>query len=336
MFVTHALEEVPFSAASHVTVGAFDGVHRGHQHLIGSMARSAHAAGRVAAAVTFDPHPGAVLGRRPVASLSSPQERVALMAEIGVDALVVIPFTPSVAGTPAEKFISNLMRHLDMMELWVGPDFALGHRREGDISFLREHSLEMEYTVHVVEPLEWEGKPVSSTRIRAALTAGDVQEANGCLGRLYRLAGTVVPGSRRGHEMGFPTANLVPPSGRLVPANGVYAGWGQTEEGRLRPAVINVGVRPTVGPEELTLEAHLLDFERELYDQHLALHFVSRVRDERRFPDLDRLADQIKQDISYTRRILASYSEKGEWVALGVSPGTPTGVPLSRTYSPEE
>jgi len=197
MELTHDLESLNLSTPSHVTIGVFDGVHQGHQHLIGSMARAAHEAGRAAVVLTFDPHPGALLGRSPVAALTTLEERIALIADLGVDVQVILRFTPTMAGTPAVRFIHLLRRHLHMVELWVGPDFALGHRREGNVPFLQQLGEQEEFVVRVVEPLQWQGDVVSSTRIRAALTAGDVKEANGCLGRPYRLTGAPHPRQRR-------------------------------------------------------------------------------------------------------------------------------------------
>ncbi len=304
MRIVHSLEEAMLSSPSHLTIGAFDGVHRGHQHLIGSMAEEAHAAGRAAVALTFDPHPGALLGRSPVAALSTIEERAALMADLGVDLLVVLRFTPALAGTPAYRFVHSLCHYLGLKELWAGPDFALGHRREGDVPYLRRLGERMGFEVRVVEPLRWRGEVVSSTRIRAALTAGDIEEANGCLGRPYHLTGTVVRGRGLGRTLGIPTANLELPPGRLIPANGVYACLARPERGGEWPAVVNVGVRPTIAADHLTVEAHLLDFDGDLYGQELGLDFIAWLRDEEIFPSLNALVDQIQQDIVQARRVL--------------------------------
>lgn len=309
MQVIHALEEANLSGPSYITIGAFDGVHRGHQHLIGSMVKAAHRAGRTAVALTFDPHPGALLGRSPVATLSTVKERAALLADLGVDLLAILSFTPAVAGTPAARFVAALSRHLGLAELWVGPDFALGHRRAGDISFLQRLGKREGFAVRVVEPLRWRGDVVSSTRIRIALTAGDVEEANGCLGRPYHLMGIVVRGRGLGRTLGVPTANLEPPPGRLIPANGVYACLVETEREGNRSAVVNVGVRPTIAADHLTIEAHLLDFDGDLYGQRLGLAFIARLRDEETFPSLNALVAQMHEDIAQARRILAAYPD---------------------------
>ncbi len=308
MRIAHVLEQVDLARPSHVTVGAFDGIHRGHQHLIGSMTEAAHEAGRAAVVVTFDPHPGVVLGRSPVASLSTLDERAVLLERLGVDLLAILRFTPEVAGTPAARFVAAMQRYLGLTELWVGHDFALGHRREGNVTRLREMGEEMGFAVRVVEPFLLRGKPVSSTRIRAALTAGDIDEANECLGRPYRLAGTVIHGRGLGRTLGVPTANLEPPQGRLVPANGVYACRAEVEGGEVWPAVTNVGVRPTIAAKGLTVEAHLLGFEGDLYGQRLALDFIAWLRDEEIFPSLNALVEQVRRDIEQARRILEGLS----------------------------
>lgn len=304
MVIIRSLEEANPPAPTHITIGAFDGVHRGHQHLIGSMARAAHEAGRLAVALTFDPHPGAVLGRSPVAALSSPEERAEQIAGLGVDILAVLRFTPAMAGMSAVRFIGLLRRHLRMTELWVGPDFALGHRREGNVPFLRQLGERQGFAVRVVDPFRWRGEVVSSSRIRAALTAGDIEEANGCLGRPYHLAGVVVRGRGLGRQLGVPTANLEPPRGRLIPANGVYAAWAHTERDGTWPAVVNIGVRPTIAANHLTVEAHLLDFDGDLYGQRLGLDFIARLRDEATFPSLNALVAQIQADIGQARDLL--------------------------------
>jgi len=304
MRIIHSLEQASLPTPAHVTIGAFDGVHRGHQHLIGSMVAAAHEAGQAAVAVTFDPHPGALLGRSPVATLSTVEERAMLLADLKVDLLAVLPFTPTVAGTSAAHFVAALCRYLRLVELWAGPDFALGHRRQGNVAFLRRLGEREGFAVRVVEPLRWRGRVVSSSRIRSALTAGDVAEANGCLGRPYHLTGTVVHGRGLGRRLGTPTANIEPPPGRLIPANGVYAAHAETEREGLWPAVVNVGVRPTVTTNGLTVEAHLLDFEGDLYGQRLGLDLLAWMRDEKTFPNLDALVAQIRKDVVQARRIL--------------------------------
>jgi riboflavin kinase/FMN adenylyltransferase len=257
--------------------------------------------------LTFDPHPGALLGRRPVSTLSTIEERADLIAQTGADELVVLSFTPSVAGTTAADFVATLQQELGMRELWVGPDFALGHRREGGVEFLDALGQKTGFVVRIIEPLRWKGKVVSSTRIRSELTVGRVQEAADLLGRPYRLFGTVVSGQHLGRGLGIPTANLEPPPERLIPANGVYACKAHTQLIQDWSAVVNIGTRPTVADDRLTVEAHLLGFEGDLYGQELGLDFVARLRDEKAFGSLAELVDQIHNDIAQAEQVLAGH-----------------------------
>jgi len=310
MRVVHRLSEVRPPSRSYVTIGVFDGVHRGHQRIIAGMVKAAHRTNDVAVAITFDPHPAAVLGHEPPLLLTTVGERIDLMAELGVDVVVVFPFTEDVVHTPAADFIEDLCRYLHLAELWVGQDFTLGYERGGDICFLRRFGPKRGFGVRVVEPVEWKGMVVHSSRVRAALKRGEVEEATGCLGRPYRLSGVVVHGRGIGQDIGVPTANISPPPNRLVPASGVYACWARTERWGRFPAATNIGTRPTFAEnaQGLTVEAHLLEFDRDLYDRVLGLDFVARLRDERTYPTLNALVAQLRKDIAQTRTLL---SEEG-------------------------
>jgi riboflavin kinase/FMN adenylyltransferase len=304
---------------SYVTIGVFDGVHRGHQQLIAGMIEAAHSTRNVAVALTFEPHPAITLGadnRHPLSEppplLTAVEERAELLAALGLDMLVVLPFTPAMARTSATAFVEALMYHLRLAELWGGPDFALGHQRQGDVPFLQRLGAERGFTVHVVEPLVWEGAPVSSSRVRAALRAGDIPQATGCLGRPYRLVNVVVRGDGRGHDIGIPTANMSPPPGRLIPARGIYACLAHTEHVGTHPAVVNVGTRPTFAENRLVIEAHLLDFDADLYGQRLELDFMARLRDERAFSTPNALVAQIHDDIAQARVVLGGLGAAGK------------------------
>jgi len=307
MRVVHRLSEVDPPSYSFVTIGVFDGVHRGHQRIIRGLVEAAHATGDEAVAITFDPHPVAVLTDHRPLLLTTVGERIELMADLGLDTLVVFPFTEEVIQTPAADFVERLLQHLNLAELWVGPDFRLGHDRQGDIPFLRRLGLERGFSVHLVDPVEWDGRIVHSSRVREALRQGEVEEATGCLGRPYRLSGVVVRGRGIGRDMGVPTANISPPPKRLIPAGGVYACRAETERWGSFPAAVNVGTRPTftTNAQGLTVEAHLLDFDRNLYNQVLALDFVGRLRDERTYPTLNALVAQLREDIAETRALLS-------------------------------
>jgi riboflavin kinase / FMN adenylyltransferase len=308
-FFTHVtqLAEVQPDRPTFLAIGAFDGVHKGHQHLLQSLVAAARRAGARAAALTFFPHPAVVIqGHQGRYYLTTPEERVRLLAAQGLDLVVTLPFDEQVRQTRAADFVEQLRRHLNMRQLWGG-NFALGYQREGDIPFLRRLGQELGFTVQVVEAMvAWQGELVSSSRVRRSLAAGDVSDVTGCLGRPYRLAGTVVRGSRRGHTIGIPTANLRTWSEQLLPANGVYATYAWLGDRRL-PAATNVGLRPTVDGSRLTVEAHLLDFEADLYQQTVTVDFIARIREERKFAGLDGLMAQIHRDIDQTRKILAGW-----------------------------
>jgi riboflavin kinase/FMN adenylyltransferase len=312
MRVVHDLAQVHPASRSHVTIGVFDGVHRGHQQLIARTVEGAHSTNGVAITLTFDPHPATALGHESPPLLTTVEERAELLAALGLDVLVVLPFTPATARTPATDFVEPLVRHLRLAKLWAGPDFALGHRREGDIPFLRRLGAERGFTVHIVEPLVWEGRLVSSSRVRAALKAGDIPQATGCLGRPYRLSGVVglsppAPPTGGKKEGWRNIVSVSPPPERLVPAGGVYACLAHTEQLGAHPAVVNVGAHPTP-----VIEAHLLDFDGDLCGQVLVLDFVARLRDERVFPTPKALAAQIHADVAQAQIILEIQNPRQE------------------------
>lgn len=312
MHVVHRLSQIPAAARCHVTIGVFDGVHLGHQRIIGGLIESAQEAGDDAVVITFDPHPAAVVSENPPLLLTTVGERIEFLAELGLNTLVIFPFTDEVARIPAADFLERIMRKIDLRQLWVGPDFALGHQREGDVDFLRRLGGRWDFEVCVVDPVEWGGGVVRSSRVRDALLRGDVDEASGCLGRPYRLRGIVVPGRGLGHDIGVPTANISTPRNRLIPAGGVYACWAHTERWGTFPAATNIGTRPTFtsssSVQGLTVEAHLVDFDRDLYDQVLGLDFIARLRDERAYPTLNALVAQVREDIARTEALLSQPS----------------------------
>jgi riboflavin kinase/FMN adenylyltransferase len=289
-----------------LTIGSFDGVHRGHQAIIQKLTAGAHKQSLPAVVLTFHPHPSEVLrNRQEPFYLTSPEERAVLLGELGVDVVITHPFNTQVANTSALDFITSLKRQLGLTHLCVGYDFALGHGREGNIDMLGELGQEFGYTLSIVQPVELDGEVVSSSQVRQALSQGDVERAQLLLGRPYQVGGQVVPGDGRGRTLGIPTANLDVWSGRLLPAVGVYACKAHVD-GVAWAAVTNIGVRPTFEgqPDEPQIEAHLLQFNQDLYGQQVQLSFVSRLRDEKRFPNIQALITQINHDIQQAHEIL--------------------------------
>jgi riboflavin kinase/FMN adenylyltransferase len=307
MRVYHNLPTSVLDRPSNLSIGNFDGLHLGHQALLRAMATDAHQRNRQAGLLTFDPHPATVLHpHSPQPYLTTIAERLDVVEALGLDFAVVYPFVPETARTPAFAFVAQLKDALRLQALWVGPDFALGRNREGDVDALRVLGRGLGYTVHVIEPQVIGGGEVRSGRIRQHLLEGQVEIAAQLLGRPYKIDGIVVDGAHRGRTIGFPTANLSVPPGRLLPANGVYATWVLLDDQpdvRL-PGVTNVGVRPSFDNGQRTVETHLLDFSGDLYASPMTLDFVAHLRPEMRFPTVRALSEQIAQDVAAARRIL--------------------------------
>jgi riboflavin kinase/FMN adenylyltransferase len=297
-----------------LTIGAFDGVHLGHQRILNDLTNGAHQAGDPAVVLTFYPHPAEVLrGPRNNFYLMSPEAKAQQLELLGVDILVTQPFDLEFSKTSARNFVSQIKSKLDLKELWIGHDFALGHNREGDFAALKEFGAEMNFNVHALHAVEIDGEPVSSSRIRAKLAEGDVQAAARLLGRPYSLAGEVTGGAKRGRSIGIPTANLALWEKRAVPASGVYVTWATLGDKRYG-SVTNIGIRPTFEDQLVApvVESHLLDFDGgEFYDQTLRLDFIARLRGEQRFAGVDELVAQIHRDIAAGRLVLSELSD--EW-----------------------
>lgn len=288
-----------------LTIGTFDGVHRGHQYLIRQVLQRARETARLGAVVTFNPHPRAILHPElPTAYLCTSQERIQRLQELGFDLVLVANFDANLAQMPADEFVRSLYDQLRMRELWVGQDFTLGHKREGSVAKLQALGIQIGYQMHIVAPLLENGHPINSTRIRQLLSAGAVDQAARLLGRLYSLAGQVIPGRHVGRTLGIRTANIACDPERVIPANGVYAVWAEIE-GTRHQAVMNIGIRPSFGPGERLLEVHVLDYEAELYGHELNIQFVQRLRPELRFDEINELVAQVQRDIEQTRTILS-------------------------------
>jgi riboflavin kinase/FMN adenylyltransferase len=293
-------------ANAFVTIGAFDGVHRGHQVLLRQLSEEARAQAGVPVVLTFHPHPAVVLrGIETPYYLTSPEERARLLEQSGIELVVTLPFNRELAAVGARDFVLALKARLGMRELWVGYDFALGRGREGDIPFLQRLGGELDFDLRVVEPFSLGEQAVSSSQIRALLREGAVSQAAQLLGRSYGFAGPVVHGDGRGRSIGIPTANVQAWEGQLLPRNGVYATWASVD-GLRRPAVTNVGMRPTFEntPPVPRVEALLLDFDQDLYGKTVRLDFVEFLRPEQRFAGVQALLEQIELDKNRAREVL--------------------------------
>ncbi len=289
-----------------LTIGIFDGVHLGHRTLLARLVDGAHNERCQAVVLTFTPHPAIVLGgQADFKCLTTPEERAALLGDLGVDAVITQTFDRPFADQTAEEFMRRVARTLGLRHLVIGYDTALGRGREGDAARLTELGRGLGYAVETVEPVRQVERIISSSAIRSQVRAGAVAEAAKALGRWYALAGTVVHGDGRGRHINIPTANIDYPGEKLIPANGIYATWAWVG-GERHPAATNIGINPTFTPHKQTtnIEAHLLDFHRDLYGQEVKLEFVARLRDEMKFPSVDALIEQIHADIKETRNIL--------------------------------
>ncbi len=292
-----------------VTIGNFDGVHRGHQALVEVAVRDARVAAGTAVVLTFEPHPSAVLSPdRAPSTLMTVEQKAEALASLGVDYLVVLPFTQALSHQTPEEFARLVLRDaLGARGVVVGSNFRFGRGRRGDVATLRRLGETMGYRVHGLDPVFHDGAPISSTRIREALARGAVEAVEELLGRLFVVEGTVVPGDGRGRSLGFPTANLKPEN-ETLPGSGVYACWCQVDARRDGPpvrAVANIGRRPTFGGGRSSVEAHLLDFTEDIYGHRLRLGLKARLREERRFAGPEELREQIARDVVEARGFLA-------------------------------
>ncbi len=290
-----------------VTIGVFDGVHRGHQQIIGQAVSRARAAGLSSVVVTFDPHPSEVVrpGSHP-AILTDQARKAEVIEQLGVDVLCVIPFTPEFSRLPPETFVHDvLVEHLHAALVVVGDNFRFGHKAAGDVPLLTALGHRFGFGVEGAQLVAAEDTVFSSTYIRACVDAGDVAAAADALGRPHRLSGVVVRGDRRGRLLGYPTANLLTTPHAACPADGVYAGWLLRDKDTDRlPAAISIGTNPTFAGRERRVEAYVLDFDEDLYGERVALDFIARLREMRQYDDVDALVEQIKTDVSQTRQVL--------------------------------
>ncbi|MGE4552701.1 MAG: bifunctional riboflavin kinase/FAD synthetase [Desulfovibrionaceae bacterium] len=291
---------------SAVTIGNFDGVHRGHQKLIALTCAKARQQRLTSVVVSFDPHPLRVLlGPNTPPFITLTEQKLELIAELGPEVTLLLPFDRAMAALTPEQFVRRyLVEGLNVRELVIGYDYHLGKGRSGDYHTLNALGRDMGFNVQRLDPVTMGGAVVSSTRIRDLISAGQVWEARPLLGRFYQVRGDVVHGQARGGKLlGFPTANLAL-ADELTPKPGVYAVWVQMGD-QYVPAVANVGHNPTFGNATLSVEAHIMDYDGDLYGRRIRIHFVQRIRDERKFSGAAELKARIGVDVELARRILA-------------------------------
>ena len=300
MRIIHAAPELlPGSRKVCLAIGFFDGVHLGHQQVIRQTLTDARQHEAIALVVTFDRHPNTIVApnRVPPLVYSLPQKLRAVKS-LGADTLLLLRFDKAFSEQSGEAFVRNLAHEVGPIQsLCVGANFVFGHKRGGNVELLRKLGAELNFTVHSMAAVSLDGRAVSSTRIREAIRAGDLDSVSQMLGRAYSVAGTVVRGDGLGHKLGFPTANL-DTTGLALPPHGVYAVHAETG-GKTYRAVLNIGHRPTLQTPnpQLRVEAHLIDFTRDLYGQEVEVVFVERLRAEKRFASLGELRQQIARDI---------------------------------------
>jgi riboflavin kinase / FMN adenylyltransferase len=295
-----------------ITIGAYDGVHLGHRAVIDQVRRRAAELGAKSVVVTFDRHPASVV--RPESAprlLTGSELKMELLESTGIDAVVVVPFTPDQAAESPESFVDRvLVKCLRTSAIVVGEDFHFGRHRDGNVDLLRKIGAEADFDVEpirLVQRLDGIDEPVSSTAIRRALAGGDITRANSMLGRPYEVRGEVFAGDQRGRLLGFPTANVGVPAGMCLPADGVYAGFYERPNGDVHGCAINLGRRPTFyeHADASLLEAHLLDVDVDLYGETARVRFAHFLRSERKFDGVDALVAQLGHDVAHARDLLA-------------------------------
>jgi riboflavin kinase / FMN adenylyltransferase len=297
----------PALQGAFITIGNFDGVHRGHRHIFQTMLEEASREDRKTLLVTFTPHPKMVLHpeRRPFYLLTTLEEKLHLLEDIGLDAVILIPFTTAYAETSAESFIVDfLWNKLHAKKIFIGHDYTFGYKKGGNKEVLAAYGKKLGFEVKVITAFSADGSVISSTNIRKAILEGNVKRAAFLLGRPYNVSGTVVAGKGRGRTLGFPTAN-VRPTKELLPAQGIYAAFINVEGGTCQ-GVLNIGSNPTFGYNAISLEVHIMDFTGNLYGKSLEVLFIDRLREERKFPGPEELVVQMKKDVEQARSILSS------------------------------
>lgn len=309
MEVIHGIENIPQSIkGAFVTIGNFDGVHLGHKFIFDKLVKESGKVKKKSVVITFDPNPKMVLhpDRRPFYLISTLEEKIHLLDSLNIDAVIIIPFSLEYAKTSAESFVREVLwEKLHVKKVFIGHDYTFGKGKEGDEKFLSMFGKKLGFDMEVIEAVKINHTIASSTRIRNAILEGDVKTAAILLGRHFNLSGTVIQGHHRGGNMGIHTANIEPEK-VLVPASGVYAVIVEFNKDRYQ-GMLNIGFNPTFEDKILSIEVHILKFNQDIYGERLDILFIERLRDEIKFDSVEKLIDQIKQDIKSGQKILKPY-----------------------------
>ena len=290
-----------------LTIGFFDGVHLGHQKIIGEVVKKANLSNVQSCVITFDRHPSELFSGRKVKLLTSREEKEEIFRSLGVGVVQVFTFNPRFARLSPEEFLERLSSIFNIQKILVGEEFAFGFKREGNVNFLYQNQVKFGYKLEAIPPLRLNGEKISSSMLREWLKKGEIRKVKQGLGRSPTVVGEVITGKRKGREIGYPTANLKPHPQKLLPGSGVYAGYVKLE-GKIYKALINIGGRPTFGDFAPGIEVHIINFSGELYGKVLKIDLVERIRDTRLFLSPFHLSQQIREDRERAEKILEDYN----------------------------
>ncbi|MGB9682068.1 MAG: bifunctional riboflavin kinase/FAD synthetase [bacterium] len=298
-------EEIQIDKPTIVTLGVFDGVHKGHQKILNSLVDKSLTLGLPGVVITFHPHPSDVITKSHIGLIMDLEDRIKLIEKFPHSYTVLIQFNEEFSKKLPIEFVEELIKRFNIKEIIVGYNFQFGKARRGDVNLLKNLGETYGFKVLVVPPVEYKDRPISSSRIREELKKGNIKDANEMLGRPFSIKGRVLRGKGLGKELGFPTANILPPEGILIPRFGVYASIGEIEDGRRYIGVTSIGIAPTVRADQMAVvETHLLDFSGDIYDRFMRINLIEWLRPEVRFKSIDALVEQIRKDISITREIM--------------------------------
>jgi len=298
-------EEIRIDKPTIVTLGVFDGVHKGHQKILNSLVDRSLSIGLPGVVITFHPHPAEVITKTRIGLIMDLEDRIKLIERFPHSYTVLISFNEEFSKKTPIEFIEELVQRFNLEEIIVGYNFQFGKAHKGDVSLLKNLGERYGFKVSVIPPVEYKDRPISSSRIREELKRGNIRDANEMLGRPFSIKGRVLRGKGLGKELGFPTANILPPEGILTPRFGVYASIGEIEDGRKYVGVTSIGLAPTVRFDQTVIaETYLLDFTEDIYDRFIRVSLIEWLRPEIRFKSIEALVEQIKKDIAITREII--------------------------------